>query len=123
MKKQRICREIIEELMILDEIDDIIIDKIAKKAAKKHGLSTIPNKVEILGFCGKEELKKLRKYLQTKPSRSISGVSVITVVAKPAPCPGECIYCPQGANSPQSYTGMEPAIQRGIRKGATVIFR
>ena len=116
MENQRACREIIRELMILDKLDDKIIDKIAKKAAKKHGLSHIPNKVEILRRCSGGESKKLRKYLQTKPSRTISGVSVITVVAKPEPCIwGECIYCPKGSNAPQSYTGMEPAIQRGIR--------
>jgi len=115
MGNKKVCREIIEELMVLDSLDDKIIDEIAKKIAKKHGLSDIPNKVDILRSCKESESEKLKKYLQTKPSRSISGVSVITVVAKPAPCPGKCIYCPKGANAPKSYTGMEPAIQRGIR--------
>ena len=50
-----------------------------------------------------------------KPVRTISGVSVITVVAKPASCPGKCLYCPDIKNVPKSYTGLEPAIQRGIR--------
>ncbi len=115
MENKRASREIIQELMILDDLSDGAIDKIAKKVAKKYNLGYIPNKVEILGFCKENEVKKLKKYLQTKPSRSISGVSVITVVAKPAPCPGRCIYCPKGSNAPQSYTGMEPAIQRGMR--------
>ncbi len=115
MIKKGICEEIIKELMILDYLDDKIIDKTSKKVAKRHNLRDIPNKVEILRTCNEEERKKLKKYLQTKPSRSISGVSVITVVVKPADCPGNCIYCPRGSNAPQSYTGMEPAIQRGIR--------
>jgi len=115
MIKKSICEEIIEELMFLDNLDDKIIDKISKKVSKRHNLRDIPNKVEILRDCNEEERKKLKKYLQTKPSRSISGVSVITVVVKPADCPGKCIYCPRGSNAPQSYTGWEPAIQRGIR--------
>jgi len=101
--------------MILDTLNDKVIDKITKKIAKEYGLSNIPNKVEILKFCNEKESKKLKKYLQTKPFRSISGVSVITVVAKPAPCPGSCIFCPNVSKVPKSYTGMEPAIQRGIR--------
>jgi len=115
MKNHKVCRKIIEELMSLDTLDNKIIDKIAKKIAKEYNLNDIPNKVEILRSCDENEAKKLRKYLQTKPSRSVSGVSVITVVAKPTPCPGNCIFCPRGDNAPQSYTGMEPAIQRGIR--------
>jgi len=115
MKKRIICKDIIEELLNLENLNDRIIDRISKKVAKRYRLSNIPNKVEILRFCSESERKKLKKYLQTKPSRSISGVSVVTVVVKPADCPGKCIYCPRGSNAPQSYTGMEPAIQRGIR--------
>lgn len=115
MVNQKACREIIQELLATKRIDDKVIDRIAKKVAKKYGLNGIPSKVQILNSCNKTERKRFKKHLQTKPSRSISGVSVITVVAKPATCPGECIYCPRGTNAPQSYTGFEPAIQRGKR--------
>ncbi len=47
----------------------------------------------------------------------MSGVSVIAVMTKPYPCPQPepCAYCPGGPdrNSPQSYTGHEPAAMRG----------
>ncbi|MEM5793063.1 MAG: tRNA uridine(34) 5-carboxymethylaminomethyl modification radical SAM/GNAT enzyme Elp3 [Candidatus Aenigmatarchaeota archaeon] len=115
MKKKEISREIIERLLTIEKIDDFVIDKISKEVAQKHKVNRIPTKVEILGFCEKNEKEKLEKYLKTKPSRSISGVSVITVVAKPRKCPGKCIYCPKGSKAPKSYTGFEPAIQRGIR--------
>jgi len=91
------------------------VDKIIKILCKKHDLAEMPAKVELLGLCEPDEKRKLELLLRTKPSRTISGVSVITVVAKPAPCPGTCIYCPKGMNAPQSYTGLEPGIQRGIR--------
>jgi elongator complex protein 3 len=115
MKKMPVNRKIIELLMKSEVLDHKKVDKIIKNVCKKDGLSEMPSKVEILGFCKSFERKKLNDILTTKPSRTISGVSVITVVAKPAPCPGTCIYCPKGTNAPQSYTGLEPAIQRGIR--------
>ncbi|MEM3402458.1 MAG: tRNA uridine(34) 5-carboxymethylaminomethyl modification radical SAM/GNAT enzyme Elp3, partial [Candidatus Hadarchaeales archaeon] len=50
---------------------------------------------------------------------TISGVTVLTVMPKPHPCPKEspCIYCPGGpaAGTPQSYTGKEPAAMRAVQ--------
>jgi elongator complex protein 3 len=54
--------------------------------------------------------------IMKKPTRSLSGVSVVAVMTKPFPCPhGRCDYCPGGpeSGSPQSYTGKEPAARRG----------
>ncbi len=66
---------------------------------------------EILKFVKKNSSKKL---LMLKPTRALSGVSVIAVMCKPHTCPGKCIYCPKGENAPQSYTGKEPAAMRAI---------
>lgn len=115
MKRKAACREIIENLLKRGKASESDLDKIFREISKRHGLNETPNKVEILSHCTEKEYDILKKLLMTKPSRSVSGVSVITVVAKPFPCPGKCIYCPKGKNAPQSYTGMEPAIQRGIR--------
>ncbi|MDI6826026.1 MAG: tRNA uridine(34) 5-carboxymethylaminomethyl modification radical SAM/GNAT enzyme Elp3 [Candidatus Aenigmarchaeota archaeon] len=116
MRKETIYREIIEVLMRSESLDHKKVDKIIKKVCKKHNLRGMPTKVEILSFCKPKEKKKLTRIFMAKPSRTISGVAVITVVAKPDPCAwGSCIYCPKGVNAPQSYVGLEPAIQRGIR--------
>jgi elongator complex protein 3 len=53
-----------------------------------------------------------------KPTRSLSGVSVVAVMTSPARCPhGRCSYCPGGPEygSPQSYTGEEPSGLRGAQ--------
>lgn len=53
-----------------------------------------------------------------KPSRTLSGVTIIAIMAKPYPCPhGKCIYCPGGPEfgTPQSYIGEEPALMRAQR--------
>ena len=115
MENKKICREIVNSLMKLEKLNSRNVEKTIKRISKKYGLQSLPRKIEILEACKEGERSKLEKFLMTKPTRSLSGVCVVTVAAKPLPCPGTCIYCPKGINAPQSYTGLEPAIQRGIR--------
>jgi elongator complex protein 3 len=55
-----------------------------------------------------KQLFKLRR----KPMRTISGVTPVTVLTKPFPCPGECIFCPNDVRMPKSYLSDEPGAQR-----------
>lgn len=57
-------------------------------------------------------LKKVRKLLRMKPTRTISGVAPITIFTKPYPCPGNCIFCPTQENMPKSYLREEPGAMR-----------
>ncbi|NLX09752.1 MAG: tRNA uridine(34) 5-carboxymethylaminomethyl modification radical SAM/GNAT enzyme Elp3 [Chloroflexi bacterium] len=50
--------------------------------------------------------------LRMKPVRTISGVTPVTVLTKPFPCPGECIFCPNDVRMPKSYLSNEPGAQR-----------
>jgi len=50
--------------------------------------------------------------LQMKPTRTISGVAPVTVLTKPYPCPGKCIFCPTDARMPKSYLPDEPGAMR-----------
>ncbi|MEM7825702.1 MAG: radical SAM protein, partial [Candidatus Aenigmatarchaeota archaeon] len=112
--QEKLLREIIEELK-KEKLTREKTWKIVKRICKKYSAKKIPTSIQILQACKKEEREKLKDFLVTKPGRTISGVSVITVVPKPAKCPGKCIYCPKGENTPQSYVGLEPAIQRAIQ--------
>jgi elongator complex protein 3 len=47
-----------------------------------------------------------------KASRTISGVAPVAVMAKPFPCPGQCVYCPSSPEAPKSYTIESPAVLR-----------
>ncbi len=47
-----------------------------------------------------------------KATRTISGVTPVAVMAKPHPCPGNCVYCPSAAGAPRSYTEESPAVLR-----------
>ena len=53
--------------------------------------------------------------LRKKPVRTLSGVAPITVLSKPFPCPGKCIFCPNDIRMPKSYLADEPGAQRAER--------
>ncbi len=57
---------------------------------------------------------ELEKALILKETRSLSGIVVVSVLTKPYPCPGKCIYCPAQKNLPKSYLNKEPAVMRAI---------
>jgi len=107
----------------LDEISSLIEDGTIKdkntlqnekvRVAKKYELGRIPSNSDIMAHYGVN-----LPFLQRKPMRTMSGVAVIAVMTRPAPCPhGKCTYCPGGPEQdvPQSYTGHEPAAMRAIQ--------
>lgn len=57
----------------------------------------------------------LNERIKMKPTRTISGVATVTVLTKPFPCPGKCIYCPNDIRMPKSYLKDEPGAQRAER--------
>lgn len=54
----------------------------------------------------------IEKLLCKRRVRTLSGVAIVTVLTKPWPCPGKCIYCPLEKGMPKSYLKNEPAAQR-----------
>ena len=59
--------------------------------------------------------KKMTELLKAKPRRTASGVATITVLMKPWPCSGNCVFCPNDILMPKSYIHNEPACQRAAR--------
>ncbi len=55
--------------------------------------------------------------LRFRPTRTQSGVTPVTVLTKPFPCPGKCIFCPNDVRMPKSYLSDEPAAQRAEDNG------
>ena len=56
--------------------------------------------------------KALHSLLRVKPIRTASGVATVTILTKPWPCPGQCIFCPADIRMPKSYLANEPGAQR-----------
>jgi elongator complex protein 3 len=52
--------------------------------------------------------------IRMKPVRTLSGVTTVTVLTKPYPCPGKCIFCPTDVCMPKSYLPDEPGARRGL---------
>jgi elongator complex protein 3 len=57
---------------------------------------------------------RLLARIRMKPVRTLSGVTTVTVLTKPYPCPGKCIFCPTDVRMPKSYLPDEPGAMRGL---------
>jgi elongator complex protein 3 len=53
--------------------------------------------------------------IRMKPVRTLSGVTTVTILTKPYPCPGQCIFCPTEACEPKSYLSDEPGARRALQ--------
>ncbi len=104
-------------------VDKKDIHKLKTTLAKEYKIKQIPTNIEILMNAKEEDLEILKKYLASKATRTLSGVTPVAVMTMPNFCPhGKCTMCPGGPGSffgdvPMSYTGHEPATMRGMRAG------
>jgi elongator complex protein 3 len=60
-----------------------------------------------------EDMRLLER-IRMKPVRTLSGVTTVTVLTKPYPCPGKCIFCPTDVRMPKSYLPDEPGAMRAL---------
>ena len=105
----------------MDVITPKELAKLIKMYAKEDG--NVFSKEELtLGYrnlAGMHGLKTQQRYIldsiKMKPTRTQSGVASITVLTKPFPCPGKCIFCPSDVRMPKSYLSDEPGAQRAER--------
>lgn len=90
-------------VLLLKAYHNLLKNKRVKKSPK-YNFRLTTGQAEIL-----ENLLRKRKI------RSLSGVVVVSVLTKPYPCPGKCIYCPTERGMPKSYLSGEPAAERAKR--------
>jgi elongator complex protein 3 len=119
MSDPDLCREIIE-LLFSHASPDLPGAKI--EVCRKYAATSVPKNSALLAAARPEERQWLRKLLMVKPTRTLSGVAPVAVMTSPWPCPhGKCLPCPGGPGhpfqSPQSYTGEEPAALRAREHG------
>ncbi|HJS28283.1 MAG TPA: tRNA uridine(34) 5-carboxymethylaminomethyl modification radical SAM/GNAT enzyme Elp3 [Anaerolineales bacterium] len=57
----------------------------------------------------------LLEKIRMKPMRTLSGVTTVTVLTEPYPCPGKCIFCPTDFRMPKSYLADEPGAMRALQ--------
>lgn len=113
--------ELIEDILKLEKTDAKVLNNLKIKYAKKYNYKKIIKNPQIIAHSNSQNREEIIRKLNIKPIRELSGVTVVALFAKPHACPhGKCMYCPGGPDSPfgdtpQSYTGKEPAAMRAIR--------
>lgn len=114
------CRELVSLIVSGDVATQAELNKAKKMMSIRYHLSKLPRNSDILREAG-DDHDAVLGILQKRPVRTMSGVAVVAVMTSPHKCPhGKCIPCPGGVdsvfNSPQSYTGAEPAALRAIQE-------
>jgi elongator complex protein 3 len=113
--RERDLGSIIEAILAEGTLDERALDRILRRHPKDGR-----------GFFSKREI--LRAYraqperpvpdaefaerVRTCPTRTLSGITPVTVLTKPFPCPGRCVFCPSDVRMPKSYLSDEPGCQR-----------
>lgn len=84
--------------------------------SKSEVIRALRHFVPRLGWEGEPDLlPELVARVRMKPIRTASGVAPVTVLTKPFPCPGKCIFCPSDVRMPKSYLAREPGAQRATQ--------
>ena len=93
--------------------------KVKNNTLAKYRVSEWPSHIamieryeELLSLWEIADELRIRKVLRKRAVRSLSGVSVISLLTKFWGCPGKCVYCPTYEWLPKSYISDEPAVQR-----------
>ena len=118
-KLEKLSKDIIDYLIKNPQISRKRITNIKAQLGKKYKIENVIKNATILEYASSKEKEIITQILKRRTTRTLSGVSVIAIMTKPLPCPGECIYCPGKESQPgdkvaQSYTGREPAAMRSI---------
>ena len=105
--------EIIEKLVKVSPQTKAELDAFKRKICRDMAIP-FPGNVELLEALKKyaPDNKQLENLLRVRPVRSLSGIVNVSVLTKPYPCPGNCLYCPNEPGFPKSYLSGEPAAER-----------
>ncbi len=115
------AERLIAEAAALPEADPRAFERLLRRFPRNDGkfakdqLVAVYRELVALGRV-KPDPGLLRR-LQMKPVRTLSGVATVTVLTRPFPCPGECIFCPTDVRMPKSYLHDEPGAQRAEAHG------
>ncbi|MBI5755154.1 tRNA uridine(34) 5-carboxymethylaminomethyl modification radical SAM/GNAT enzyme Elp3 [Candidatus Peregrinibacteria bacterium] len=96
------------------------LQKLKNIFSAAHTLSVFTNQDIVLAYKMLREQGRVEKNLafekliRKRSIRSLSGVAVVTVLMKPYPCPGKCVFCPTEARMPKSYLSNEPGAMRAL---------
>lgn len=109
-------RNIIDKLSKIDKPLEKDLFKLLHENTKENGdLYSKSEILEEIEKIGDSKYTRLIPYIKMKSTRTISGVTPVTVLTKPFACPGKCIFCPNDVRMPKSYLSDEPGAQRAFK--------
>ena len=85
-----------------------------KIAKPFQSIELIERYEELIADWTLEENLFFKKILRKRWVRSLSGITVISLLTDFFGCPWKCIYCPTFEGLPKSYIPDEPAVQRAV---------
>jgi len=110
--------KIIKELIKYDPKNTWDLISFKREMSQKYKIPVLSN-FELLKAYHKmlqkgiiKKTERVEQVLKIRPVRSLSGIVNVSVLTKPYPCPGQCLYCPKEPGLPSSYLSGEPAVER-----------
>lgn len=117
--KDKALDKIIKAALANPEIEKKEFHRVKNKIYKEFGIAKPIASIEILDrYEGKiasgeeHEDPRVKKLFRKRGIRSLSWVTVISLLTKFWGCPWKCIYCPTYEGLPKSYITDEPAVSR-----------
>ena len=105
-------------------LEEMLLGKDYRTASRHHPLKRggyCPKHAVVAAYHAMVEAEEIEEdpallaRVRMKPGRTLSGVSTVTVLTKPHPCPGQCIFCPTYDDMPKSYLQDEPGAARAFQ--------
>lgn len=110
---------IIEALLLSPSLTETELLRLFRRFPRARGrLFRKSELIQIIRRLGPERgwpVQELSARLRRKPIRSQSGVLPVTVLTRPFPCPGRCVFCPNDLRMPKSYLSNEPGALRAAQ--------
>ncbi len=112
---------LLKEIEQSEKLSALALSKLVRKYALDNGNVFSKDQLvmayrKLVGTHGlADSSEKTLAKIRMKPIRTSSGVTPVTVLTKPFPCPGKCIFCPSDVRMPKSYLSDEPGAQRAER--------
>jgi elongator complex protein 3 len=112
-EKMSQARRALEDVRAGKPVEDALRDNLWNEAPlHKSALVAVYRELVESGEWDADE--SLLAAIRLKPVRTLSGVTTVTVLTKPYPCPGKCIFCPDDIRMPKSYLPDEPGAMRAV---------
>lgn len=114
-KNREVVKNIVKEVLNDSTKSNKDVERVLRKNPLSKGSiaskGAVINALDSISISKKDKQAFIEKF-KMKKIRTASGVSPVTTLTKPFPCPGKCIFCPNDTRMPKSYLSDEPGAQR-----------